>query len=227
MLSQKLKILILFLSTIKSYGVFNSIKIFFFEVCGLIYLWDLRSLTFDDEKSSPYIDSKKSGQYNVPYIPTPYYFLYLIKKMLFQFEIKKIRLIDIGCGYCRPAKYLAKKFELSFAGIELSQDIAKKVIDENNEKFKIYNFNLRDIKKTKSFFKNNLKKNINNVIIISDTVEINQINKIFKSLDNHTKIILIFINVKYKKFKNKKFKIKKKILFKQNSRNIIFYNNYN
>ena len=65
------------------------------------------------------------------------------------------------------------------------------------------------------------------MIIISDTVEINQINKIFKSLDNHTKIILIFINVKYKKFKNKKFKIKKTILFKQNSRNIIFLNNYN
>ena len=146
--------------------------------------------------------------------------------MLFQFEIKKIRLIDIGCGYCRPAKYLAKKFELSFAGIELSQDIAKKVIDENNEKFKIYNFNLRDIKKTKSFFKNNLKKNINNVIIISDTVEINQINKILKTLDNHNKIILIFINVKFKKFKNKKFKVKKTILFKKNSRNIIFLDNY-
>ena len=100
-------------------------------------------------------------------------------------------------------------------------------MDEKNINFKIYNFNLRDKKKTKSFFKNNLKKNINNVIIISDTVEINQINKIFKSLDNHTKIILIFINVKYKKFKNKKFKIKKKILFKQNSRNIIFLDNYN
>jgi len=225
--SQKLKILILFLSTIRSYGVFNSIKIFFFEVYGLIYLWDLRSLTFDDEKSSTYKDTKKRGQYDVPYIPTPFYFLYLIKKVLYQLNIKKFNLIDIGCGYCRPAKYLAKKFELSFAGIELSQDIAKKVIDENNKKFNIYNFNLRDVKKTKSFFKNNLKKNINNVIIISDTVEINQINKIFKALDNHYKIILIFINVKFKKFKNKKFKVKKTILFKKNSRNIIFLNNYN
>ena len=227
MISQKLKILILFLSTIRSYGIFNSIKIFFFEVYGLIYLWDLRSLTFDDEKSSTYKDTKKRGQYDVPYIPTPFYFLYLIKKVLYQLNIKKFNLIDIGCGYCRPAKYLAKKFNLNFSGIELSKDITKKVIDEKNINFKIHNFNLRDKKKTKSFFKNNLKKNTNNVIIISDTVEINQINKIFKSLDNHTKIILIFINVKYKKFKNKKFKIKKTILFKQNSRNIIFLNNYN
>ena len=227
MISQKLKILILFLSTISNYGLFNSIKIFFFEVYGLIYLWDLQSLTFDDEKSSTYKDTKKKGQYDVPYIPTPFYFLYLIRKVLCKLNINKFNLIDIGCGYCRPAKYLAKNFNLNFSGIELSKDIAKKVIDEKNINFKIHNFNLRDKKKTKSFFKNNLKKNTNNVIIISDTVEINQINKIFKSLDNHTKIILIFINVKYKKFKNKKFKIKKTILFKQNSRNIIFLNNYN
>lgn len=226
MIISKLKIFLLFLKTISSYGIVNSGKIFFFELTGLIFLRDLKSLSYDDDETSSYLETKKTDEYNVPYIPTPYYFLYLIKKMLFQLEIKKIRLIDIGCGYCRPAKYLAKKFELSFAGIELSQDIAKKVIDENNEKFKIYNFNLRDIKKTKSFFENNLKKNINNVIIISDTVEINQINKIFKTLDNHYKIILIFINVKFKKFKNKKFKVKKIILFKKNSRSIIFLDNY-
>mgnify|MGYP005990687223 CR=1 FL=1 len=227
MITSKIKIFLLFLKTINCYGIVNSGKIFFFELIGLIFLRDLESLSYDDDETSSYLETKKTGEYNVPYIPTPYYFLYLIKKNLLASNIKKINFIDIGCGYCRPAKYLSKKFDLNFSGIELSKDITKKVMDEKNINFKIYNFNLRDKKKTKSFFKNNLKKNINNVIIISDTVEINQINKIFKSLDNHTKIILIFINVKYKKFKNKKFKIKKKILFKQNSRNIIFLDNYN
>ena len=131
MIISKLKIFLLFLKTISSYGIVNSGKIFFFELTGLIFLRDLKSLSYDDDETSSYLETKKTDEYNVPYIPTPYYFLYLIKKMLFQLEIKKIRLIDIGCGYCRPAKYLAKKFELSFAGIELSQDIAKKVIDEN------------------------------------------------------------------------------------------------
>lgn len=227
MISQKLKILILFLSTIKSYGVFNSIKIFFFEVYGLIYLWDLQSLTFDDKKSSKYHDTKQKGKYNVPYIPTPFYFLYLIKRMLNQLNIKRFNLIDIGCGYCRPAKYLAKKFELIFSGIELNKYIATKVKQEKNVNFKIYNFNLRDKKKTKYFFKKNLKKNLNNVVIISDTVEINQINKIFKLLNDKYRIILIFINVKYEQFQNKEFKIKKIILFKKKTRNIIFLKNFN
>ena len=226
MINKKLKIALLYFSTIKSYGIFNSAKVLFFEVIGLIYFQDINSLNYDDEKTSKYSESKKFEKYDVPYIPTPFYFLFLIKKTLIKLNIKKMKLIDIGCGYCRPAKYLARKFELSFSGIELNRSIAHKIIGENNHNFNIYNFNLRNLIKTKSFFKKNLNKNICNVIIISDTVEINQINKILHRLNNKVKIILIFININYKKFNNKKFKVIKKIFFKEKSRNIIFLRNY-
>ena len=227
MVNKKLKILQLYLSTINSYGIISSIKIFIFEILGLIFIKDLKSLNYDEEETSKYKDTKTSEKYDVPHIPTPYYFLYIIKKTLIKFHIKRFKLIDIGCGYCRPAKYLSKNFQLNFAGIELNQKIAKEVINESNRKFKIYNFNIRNSKKIKSFFKKNIKKNIDNVIIISDTVEIEQINKVFKKKGDKDKIILIFINVKYQKFRNKFFSIKRIFTFKKKSRNVVFFMNKN
>ena len=226
MIIRKIKIFLLFLKTINSYGVINSINIFFFELIGLIYLKDFQSLSYDDDSTSSYLDTKKTKKYNVPYIPTPYYFLYLIKNNLLKLSIKKINLIDIGCGYCRPAKYFDKKFKIKFAGIELSKIITKKVREKKIKNFKIYNFNLRNIKKTNLFFKKNLKSNINNIILISDTVEIDLINKIINKLKKK-RIILILINIKFSSLKLTKFRITKKIIFKKQSRNIIFLNNFN
>lgn len=225
MVNKRLKILQLYLNTINSYGIICSIKILIFEILGLIFIKDFKSLNYNDEKTSKYNDTKTYRKYDVPYIPTPYYFLYIIKKTLLKFNIKSFKLIDIGCGYCRPAKYLSKNFQISFAGIEINKKIAKEIINEKIRKFKIYNFNIRNSRKIKFFFKKNIKKNINNVIIISDTVEIEQINKIFKKLSYKEKIILIFINVKYQKFKNKFFSIKKILTFKKKSRSIVFFIN--
>tara|TARA_B110000008_G_scaffold277827_1_gene320082 strand:+ start:484 stop:1164 length:681 start_codon:yes stop_codon:yes gene_type:complete len=225
MIIRKIKIFLLFLKTVNSYGIINSTKIFFFELIGLIYLRDLQSLNYDDDDTSSYIDTKQTKKYNVPYIPTPYYFLYLIKKNLLKSSIKKINLIDIGCGYCRPAKYFDRKFNVKFAGIELSKTIAKDVSKKKIRNFKIYNFNLRNIKKTDLFFKKNLKSNIDNIILISDTVEIDLINKVINKLKKK-RIILILINIKFSALKLTKFRITKKIIFKKQSRNIIFLNNH-
>ena len=41
---------------------------------------DLKSLNYNDDETSAYSDTKRSKKYDVPYIPTPYYLLYLIKK---------------------------------------------------------------------------------------------------------------------------------------------------
>jgi hypothetical protein len=226
MITSKIKIFLLFLKTINSYGIVNSGKIFFFELIGLIFLRDLESLSYDDDETSSYLETKKTGEYNVPYIPTPYYFLYLIKKNLLASNIKKINLIDIGCGYCRPAKYFNTIFKLNFTGIELNKKISNKITKQKIKNFKIYNFNLRNKKKTDLFFKKNLKDFENNIILISDTVEINLINKVLNKLKKK-KIKLVLINIKFSSLKLKKFKITKKIVFKKRSRNIIFLDNYN
>ncbi|MDA7806212.1 hypothetical protein N8963_02875 [Candidatus Pelagibacter sp.] len=226
MIASKIKIFLLFLKTISSYGVVNSGKIFFFELIGLIFLQDLESLSYNDDETSSYLETKKIGEYNVPYIPTPYYFLYLIKKNLLKSNIKKINLIDIGCGYCRPAKYFNSIFQLRFAGIELNKKISNKITKQKIKNFKIYNFNLRNKKKTDIFFKKNLKDCENNIIFISDTVEIDLINMVLNKLKKK-KIKLVLINIKFSALRLKKFKITKKIVFKKQSRNIIFLNNYN
>ena len=226
MITSKIKIFLLFLKTINCYGIVNSGKIFFFELIGLIFLRDLESLSYDDDETSSYLETKKTGEYNVPYIPTPYYFLYLIKKNLLESNIKKINLIDIGCGYCRPAKYFNTIFKLNFTGIELNKKISNKITKQKIKNFKIYNFNLRNKKKTDLFFKKNLNDYENNIILISDTVEINLINKVINKLKKK-KIKLVLINIKFSSLKLKKFKITKKIVFKKRSRNIIFLDNYN
>ena len=226
MITSKIKIFLLFLKTINSYGIVNSGKIFFFELIGLIFLRDLESLSYDDDETSSYLETKKTGEYNVPYIPTPYYFLYLIKKNLLASNIKKINLIDIGCGYCRPAKYFNTIFKLNFTGIELNKKISNKITKQKIKNFKIYNFNLRNKKKTDIFFKKNLKDCENNIIFISDTVEIDLINMVLNKLKKK-KIRLVLINIKFSALRLKKFKITKKIVFKKQSRNIIFLNNYN
>ena len=226
MITSKIKIFLLFLKTINCYGIVNSGKIFFFELIGLIFLRDLESLSYDDDETSSYLETKKTGEYNVPYIPTPYYFLYLIKKNLLASNIKKINLIDIGCGYCRPAKYFNTIFKLNFTGIELNKKISNKITKQKIKNFKIYNFNLRNKKKTDIFFKKNLKDCENNIIFISDTVEIDLINMVLNKLKKK-KIRLVLINIKFSALRLKKFKITKKIVFKKQSRNIIFLNNYN
>tara|TARA_B110000003_G_C16574450_1_gene505613 strand:+ start:593 stop:1279 length:687 start_codon:yes stop_codon:yes gene_type:complete len=225
MINNKIKILFLFIKTISSYGIINSIKIIFFEILGLIILRDIKSLSYNDESSSSYLDSKKLKRYNVPYIPTPYYFLYLIKNFLLTLNSNKINLIDIGCGYCRPAKYLSKKFYITFVGVELDRNISNEITKEKNKNFKIYNFNLRNIKKTSLFLKKNIKTNTNNLLLLSDTVEIDLINKILNMINNKANITLVLINTKYKKLKIKNFKIIKKILFKHHLKNIIFLDN--
>ena len=225
MINNKIKILFLFIKTITSYGIINSIKIIFFEIFGLIILRDVKSLSYNDENSSSYLDSKKLKKYNVPYIPTPYYFLYLIKNFLKTFNSNKINLIDIGCGYCRPAKYLSTKFNITFAGVELDTNISNEITKEKNKNFKIYNFDLRNVKKTSSFFNKNIKINANNLLLLSDTVEIDLINKILNKIKNKAKIKLVLINTKYKKLNIKNFKITKKIFFKHHLKNIIFLDN--
>jgi hypothetical protein len=109
--------------------------------------------------------------------------------------------------------------------VELDTNISNEIIKEKNKNFKIYNFDLRNIKKTSLFFNKNIKANTNNLLLLSDTVEIDLINKILNKIENKAKITLVLINTKYKKLNIKNFKIKKKILFKHPLKNIILLDN--
>jgi len=115
---------------------------------------------------------------------------------------------------------------LIFSGIEINKSIVKEISQKKNRNFKIFNFSVRNLVKVNFFFKKNLRINIINIILISDTIEVQQINKILKNLNKNYKIFIILINVKYKDFKNKDFKINEKIFFKKKSRNIIILKNH-
>ena len=49
--------------------------------------------------------------------------------------------------------------------MEINKDISDEIIKEKNKRFKIYNFNLRNNKKTQIFFKNNFVNNIDNILL--------------------------------------------------------------
>lgn len=222
---KKLKLLILFFKAINSYGVINSTKIIFFELVELLTFKDSKSLDFEDNKTSSYKQSKKSKKYDVPYIPTPYFFLKIIKNYLHLVNLKKINFIDIGCGYCRPAKYLSRNFNVKFFGVDLDKNIVDQIRLEKNKNFKIYNFNIRNKKKINFFLEKNLKTKLCNIILISDTVEIQLINQLLNSINSKSRIIIILVNINYNKLKVKGFFVKKKIFFKNKSKNIIFLEN--
>ncbi len=219
------KILLLFLKNINSYGIFVSIKIFIFEMLALINLDNFSDLSYNESNSS-YEDSKKKKKYDVPYIPTPFYFLYLINKYLKKLNLKTIIFFDLGCGLCRPVNYLKDKINLTFIGVEIDKRIYDKININKNQKYKIYNTSLRNLIEIKKIIKNNLSKKYVNIFFVSDTAEINLFNKIYRELDPNKKIVLIFVNSNFHKFKNKNFNVKKKIFFKDKSRNIIFLKNF-
>ena len=218
--------LYLFFRIINNYGYKDSIKIFFYEFYYFIFLCDFISFKVVDEKTSSYI-KPKGKKYDAPHIPTPYYFLHLIKELFIKRNIKKINLIDIGCGYCRPEKFFKKKFKTTFFGIELDKNIIQEVNQDRIKKLQIYNFNIRNLKKIKFFFNKCLSKTIVNIIFISDVAEIDLVNSIIKKLNKEHKIYLLMINIKYKYFYSKNFKIQNKIVFKDKSKNIIIASNTN
>jgi len=209
----------LFLFNIKNYGYHNSIKIFFFELFGFIKNLNLKEFNFIEKSKTSYSKSKVSSFYNTAYIPTPYYFLYLINLQIKLYKINKFNFIDLGCGYSRPACYLISKGnKINYLGIDIYR------YDNNKKKgYKILKHDLRDFKNTKIILNKFVKKNENNILFLSDPFDIKLIFKIITFLSLKKKnFFVIFVNVK-KNIQNKSFKLIYNKNF--NQRNIKIYKN--
>ena len=221
-----IKLILLYLKNIKNYGLYISIKILFYEIYNILILKNIKDLSYDDTSTSTYNNSKLQQKYDVPYIPTPFYFLRIIYKY---FEINKLDNIvffDLGCGFCRPAIYLKKKINMNFLGFEINKEIISKLNINKYSNFRIFNLSLRQIKNIQKIINQNLSSTNVNIFFISDTVEIELINEIYQIFTTKNKIILIFVNSKIEKFINNNFELSKKIEFKNKTRNIAFYRNF-
>ena len=209
----------LFLVNIKNYGYLNSFKILIFELIGFIQFFNYKEFSFIEEKKTSYSGSKKFNTYNTAYIPTPYYFLYLINTHLNFKKMKQCKFIDLGCGYSRPANYfISKQKKIDYLGIDIYR------YDKNKKKgYKILKQNLRNFKKTKIILDKFVKKNKNNVIFLSDPFDIKLVFKILNFLNlKGKKFFTILINVNTN-IANKDFKL---IYIKNfNQRNIKIYKN--
>ena len=209
----------LFLINIKNYGYLNSLKILLFEIIGFIQFFNYKEFSFIEENKTSYSSSKKLNTYNTAYIPTPYYFLYLINEHLKFKKMRKCKFIDLGCGYSRPANYfISKQKKIDYLGIDIYK------YDRNKKKgYKILKQDLRNFKKTKIILDKFIKKDQNNVIFLSDPFDIKLVFKILNFLNlKGKKFFTILVNVNTNII-NKDFKL---IYFKRfNRRNIKIYKN--
>ena len=209
----------LFLINIKNYGYLNSLKILLFEIIGFIQFFNYKEFSFIEENKTSYSSSKKLNTYNTAYIPTPYYFLYLINEHLKFKKMRQCKFIDLGCGYSRPANYfISKQKKIDYLGIDIYK------YDRNKKKsYKILKQDLRNFKKTKIILDKFIKKDQNNVIFLSDPFDIKLVFKILNFLNlKGKKFFTILVNVNTNII-NKDFKL---IYFKRfNRRNIKIYKN--
>jgi SAM-dependent methyltransferase len=214
--------------SINRYGISLILKSLIFEIYYSIKFRDNLFFRSDDDKDNniDYYKSKSGTGYGTPNIPTPYYFLHLIKKYLNEKKIDDFNFIDLGCGSGRPVNYLEKNFKRTFVGI----DINRKIIDENKEKFnKINNYfftiNLKKIQNSLdiNFLDSIIDKNRQNIIFISDAIDAESILNILPFFKNYLgKFHFIMINQK-KLDLFSKYQCKKNLFFKDKSRNISFF----
>tara|TARA_X000000368_G_C23056058_1_gene723928 strand:- start:1427 stop:2029 length:603 start_codon:yes stop_codon:yes gene_type:complete len=173
------------------YGYLNSIKIVFFE---LINFNKFKSLRYIENKDQEYKDKFYKKKYNSPYSPTPYYFLYTIKKNLF-FLNKNFIFIDFGCGAGRVMDYFDQNFN-KLIGYELDPYFKNFF---KNKKHKLILQNLQ--KKNKL----NLNKKKNYVFYFYQPFDKYLIDKIIKVNSHKTnKLYIILVNLD-KKIKLKNF----------------------
>jgi hypothetical protein len=225
-MTKKIKLIKIFFNNILNYGFCNSMLILIHEIYNIFLTLSFKDLEFNDDATSDYNLTKlRNKKYNVPYIPTPFFFLSLIKRQLIKNNFKKFTLIDIGCGYVRVGKYLNKYFKIIYYGIEINKDIYSYIKNKNkNKNFIFFNFNVRNSKKTLSTFKNISKKNKINILFISDTLDLRSLKLIINKISINNNIsYLIMVNTDSDKFSFKNFYIVKKISFTKSNRNIIFY----
>lgn len=216
------------IKNVNHYGFLLVFKSFFYEI---YYSIKFKDFTFfnsgnDSDFVSNYNDTKIKNDYSTPDIPTPFYFLELIKYYIKEKRLKKFNIIDLGCGSGRLIKYFDYNFDINFIGI----DVDKKIIKNNLKKFKKHNYKFYNIDLKKIYgikdlniIDQSLINNRKNIIFISDSIDSLSIINLIPVLKKKFKEFL-FIMVNQKNISLfKEFNLIKSIKFKNESRNINFF----
>ncbi len=194
---------------LKNYGFLNSLKIIFYEIKNVI-IFGYSDLFYDQsdtkntyEFTKKNIGSKKT-RYDATYLPTPYFFLHIIKKKLKQFDIKKFTFLDFGCGAGRVLNFFSIDYD-ELIGIDKNSKY-RRFIKKKNQKFlKINIDNVHNLRKIRS-------SNNKFILYFFNPFDIVRILKIINYFTiNEYQIIIITVNCaplkfsKIKKIFNKKF----------------------
>ncbi len=216
-----MKNLVLFIKNINNYGFIVFIKITFFEIFYTFKLLDFKSLKYEVFNNDIYELTKKNKIYNTPYIPTPYFFLKIARNFFIQRNIKKIVLVDLGCGYSRSERFF-KSLSSFFLGFDYNSKIIRQLNNQKIKNSKFYNINLRDKNASDFLIKKIVKYKKNNEIVIffSDSFDISLLTIILKKLSKNLRFYCVFINLKNKHFFKKKQKFLFSRVFKNKRRNI-------
>lgn len=216
------------LKNINRYGLLLIIKSFFYEIYYSIKFKDFTFFSYDDNDyhNSGYKESKTKDDYSAPDIPTPFYFLELISDYIKNENLNDFNIIDLGCGSGRLVKYFDKKFNIKFVGIDFNEKVIKKnLIRFNKKNYKFFNLDLKKINKINDLdiIDENFLNNRKNILFISDSIDASSIIKLIPILKIKFKVFLfIMVNQKdIKAFDN--YTCKKTIFFKDQSRNISFF----
>lgn len=220
-LKAKFILFFIFFKSIKFYGLLNTILIFSYEAFYLVKYQRSFDLTYDEKSNTSYKETKnRDKKYDVPYLPTPYFFLSKLKKFFNRKKISHFIFFDFGCGYSRPGFYLSIFFKLKIIGIEINDKILK-FLNKNKQNYEnFYKANLRNEKKIRNLVQFHSKKNTRNIYFVSDTVEYSMIKKIINKILKKKTDFFVMVNTNYSLILNDKLKLVYKFECKDKSRNI-------
>ena len=118
---------LLLLKNINNYGIFEVLKIIFYEIFFIIKFKDFNSLSYDEKESDTYEHAVGKNTYDTPYIPTPFYFLKILclffKKAKISIEIVLLSMNTINSSRLMlhpPINHAESESQISPASPRLS-----------------------------------------------------------------------------------------------------------
>ena len=223
-----MKNIFLLLKNINNYGFGVFLNIIFFELKYFFNHNNINTLHHDSEFTSNYNDTKAKKNYNTPYIPTPYYFLSIIRKILKKNTLDNFTLIDFGCGYSRSLFFLKNFFKFNFIGIDINKNIIKKMQSHKSWNTVFFNYDLKNNNKRKKILNFIKQKKWNKkeiVVFFSDSFDVLNLEIIMADFIKFKNLYLVLVNTRNYKILGKKFIIVDKFFFRNKNRNIILLKN--
>tara|TARA_B110000003_G_scaffold276526_1_gene323590 strand:- start:3308 stop:3982 length:675 start_codon:yes stop_codon:yes gene_type:complete len=148
-----INVLYLLIINFRNYGFSNFSKIIFYEIKNILR-FGFSDLFYDQSNTKNSYKFTKTNiestkiTYDATYLPTPYFFLEIIKAKLDTLNTKKFIFLDFGCGAGRVLNFFSKEYN-ELIGIDKNSKYRKFFTKKNQKFFKLdLNFvqNLNKIK---------------------------------------------------------------------------------